>query len=87
MQSAIHGQERKPGYNVDALDISAGMRELADCGYHEPEIQMVIQYAFQRWERGEEDAAEKGAIDKDFYGISFTCWRRCLAAAMAGAQV
>lgn len=36
-----------------------------------------------RWGRGEEEEAERGAIDRNFYRISLTCWRRVLAAAMA----
>jgi hypothetical protein len=76
-----------PGFNVDQLDISAGMRELEACGYIEPETKMVIEYALQRWARGEEEAAQRGAIDKKFHGISLTCWLRVLAASMAAAQV
>lgn len=75
------------GHNVDALDVSAGMRELTECGYEEAETRMVIEYALLRWARGEEDAAERGATDQSFHGISLTCWRRVLAAAMAAAQV
>jgi hypothetical protein len=71
------------GHNVDAVDISAGMRELAACGYHEPEIKMVIEHALMRWARGEEAQAERGAIDKNFHGIALTCWRRVIAAAIA----
>ena len=74
------------GHNVDSLDIYAGMRELASCGYDESETKMVIEHALMRWARGEEDAAERGAIDQSFHGISLTCWRRVLAAAMAAAQ-
>ncbi len=75
------------GYNVDALNIPAGIAELAACGYNERKTAMVIEYALRRWARGEEEAAERGAIDKSFYGIEFTCWRRVLAAAMARAQL
>jgi|GEM_PF-1856083 len=75
------------GHNVDALDIAAGLRELTACGYNEAETRMVIEYALMRWARGEEEAAERGAIDRGFHGISLTCWRRVLAAAMAAAQV
>ena len=75
------------GVNKDALDIAAGMRELAACGYTDcAETEMVIQYALQRWARGEEAQAERGAIDGSFHGIDFTSWRRVLAAAMAAAQ-
>ncbi len=75
------------GHNVDALNIQAGMAELSACGYSEPETVMVVEYALARWARGEEEAAERGAIDRSFHGIDFTCWRRVLAAAMAGASL
>jgi hypothetical protein len=76
-----------PGLNVDRLDIAAGMRELAACGYPatETERHMVIQYALQRWARGEEEAAQRGAIDQSFHGIDLTSWLRVLSAAMAAA--
>ena len=77
-------REREPGYNVDPIDIEAGLRELVACGHDDSaETREVIRYALIRHARGEEAAAERGAIDKDFYGISFTCWRRVLAAAVA----
>lgn len=76
-----------PGHNVDKLDIPAGLRELEVCGYSEPETKLVIEYALARWERGEEDAAERGAIDQSFHGISLTCWYRVLGASMAAAQM
>jgi hypothetical protein len=47
---------------------------------------MVIEYALMRWARGEEEAAKRGAIDRSFHGISFTCWLRVLAAARASAE-
>lgn len=75
------------GHNADALSIQAGMAELSACGYSEPETAMVIEYALARWARGEEEAAERGAIDRSFHGIDFTCWRRVLSAAMAGASL
>lgn len=75
------------GHNVDPVDVAAGMRELTACGYDEPETRMVIQYALMRWARGEEEQAERGAIDKSFHGIEMTCWRRVLAAAVAAASV
>lgn len=65
------------GVNVDRLNIAVGMRELVACGYPvtETERHFVIQYALQRWARGEEEAAQRGAIDKSFHGISLTCLR------------
>lgn len=77
----------KTGYNVDPVDVAAGMRELTACGYDEPETRMVIEHALMRWARGEEEQAERGAIDRTFHGITFTCWRRVLAAAVAAASV
>lgn len=83
MARDMFGNTLVPGVNVDKIDIGAGFRELTDCGYDEPETRMVIQYALQRWARGEEDAAERGAIDQSFHGIDFGSWRRVLAASMA----
>lgn len=76
---------RIPGYNVDRVNIDAGLLELKTCGYVEPKTIMVIEYALMRWARGEEEAAQRGAIDRSFHGINLTCWLRVLAAAMAGA--
>jgi hypothetical protein len=74
------------GVNKDALDIAAGMREMVACGYgDDPRTTMVIQYALQRWARGEEEQAARAAIDKSFHGIDTTSWMRVLAAAMASA--
>ena len=81
--SSTRPTPRVPGYNVDRIDIAAGLRELKACGYEEPHTVMVIEYALQRWARGEEEAAQKGAIDRSFHGINLTCWMRVLAAARA----
>jgi len=70
-----------PGHNVDRIDLEAGLRELTECGYDDPCTALVIGYALQRWARGEEEQAERGAIDKNFHGVDFTSWRRGLAAA------
>ena len=77
---------RIPGYNVDRIDVAAGLRELKACGYSEPETVMVIEFALMRWARGEEEAAQRGAIDRSFHGINLTCWMRVLAAAQAHAE-
>ncbi len=77
---------RVPGYNVDRLDVSAGLRELKVCGYDDPKTVMVIEHALMRWARGEEYEAQRGAIDRSFHGINLTCWLRVLAAAMAHAS-
>lgn len=81
----VSGQ-KVPGYNVDRIDVAVGLRELKACGYEEPETVMVIEYALMRWARGEEEAAQKGAIDRTFHGINLTCWVRVLAAARANAE-
>lgn len=76
------------GVNLDRLDIGAGLRELVACGYQKSEVERhtVIEYALQRWARGEEEAAQRGAIDKSFHGIDLTSWLRVLAAAKAATQ-
>jgi hypothetical protein len=75
------------GHNVDRIDVSAGLRELIACGYGDSvETRFVIQYALQRWARGEEEAAKRGAIDRGFHGIDFGSWVRVLAAARAAAE-
>ena len=79
--------QRVAGYNVDRIDVAAGLRELKACGYTEAETVMVIEYALMRWARGEEEAAQRGAIDRSFHGINLTCWVRVLAAARAHAEV
>jgi hypothetical protein len=72
-----------PNVNVDVVNVDAGLRELASCGYDDPRTIMVIEYALVRWGKGEEEAARKGAIDGNFYGISLTCWYRVIAAALS----
>lgn len=75
-----------PGSTVDRVDVAAGLRELAACDYTDQRTVMVVDYALRRWARGEETAAERGAIDRTFYGIDLTSWRRVLAAACAAAD-
>lgn len=77
---------RIPGHSVDRVDVAAGLRELTACGYTEAETVMVIEYALMRWARGEEEAAQRGAIDRSFHGINLTCWIRVIAAARAGGE-
>lgn len=74
---------RVPGVKVDPVDVEAGLRVLRTLGYTAPHTVMVIEFALNRWARGEESAAEKGAIDLSFHGIDFTSWRQVLAAAIA----
>jgi hypothetical protein len=85
----LMGEPLTPGYNVARIDVGAGMRELVACGYPATEVERhyVIQHALMRWARGEEEAAERGAIDHSFHGIPFTCWRRVLSASKAAAAV
>lgn len=75
-----------PGHNVDRIDVAAGLRELSAAGYAHPYTKMVIEHALMRWQRGEEEQAERGAIDQSFHGIDLTSWRRVLAAARASAE-
>ena len=83
----VAGGRLTPGYNVDKINVAAGIKMLKEvCGYTETETVMVIEYALRRWARGEEDQAQRGAIDKSFHGIDLTSWKMVLAAAMAGAQ-
>jgi len=77
---------RIPGHDIDRIDVDAGMRELRACGYDDPHTVMVIQYALQRWANGEEEAAQRGAIDRSFHGINLTCWIRVVAAARASGE-
>lgn len=86
MSRDAFGNPLVPGYNVDKIDIEAGLRELTDCGYDDMYNRMVITYALQRWQRGEEAAAERAAIDTSFHGIDYTSWRRVIAASMAAAS-
>ena len=74
---------RVPGHNVDPIDVGAGLALLEKFGYNDPRTSMVIEYALQRWARGEEAAAEKGAIDRTFHGVDYTTWRAVLTAAVA----
>lgn len=75
-----------PGRNVDRINVGAGLKELASCGYSEPNTSMVVQHALMRWERGEEVQAERLAIDQGFFGIDLGSWYRVLAAARVGAD-
>ncbi len=82
-----HGLQ--PGHNVDRIDVAAGLRELELCGYKKsegPNTHFVIEYALTRWSKGEEEAAQRGAIDRSFHGIDLTSWIRVLAASRASAE-
>lgn len=74
-----------PGFNVDKLNIEAGMAELVKCGYPvtETRTHWVISYALYRWAHGEETHAQRAAVDQSFHGIDLTSWLRVLSAAKA----
>lgn len=88
--------EKKPGVNLDPIDVAAGMRRLEMLGWsptQDARTFMLIEYCLQRWARGEEAQAERQAIaqgetDPQFIAaaIDLTSWRMVLASAMtAGA--
>lgn len=77
--------QRIPGFNVDRIDVAAGLAELKACGYDE-RTTLVIEHALMRWARGEEKAAQRGAIDRRFHGINLTSWLRVLAVARAAGE-
>lgn len=81
--SFVFSGTRTPGYNVDEVNIEAGMEMLTGLGYEDPRTLMVINYSLQLWARGEEASAERKAIDASFHGISVTNWRMVLAHAIA----
>lgn len=87
MRYGINGEPLIPGVNVDEIDIQSGLKELILCGYDKAEWKTfsTIEYALIRWQRGEEQSAERTATDQSFYGVDLTTWRRVLAAARAGA--
>ena len=76
----LDGSPLVPGVNVDPVDIAAGLAEAKIIGYDSAQDEMVVVYALQRWQRGEEAGAEKTALG---HGVDFTSWRRILAAAVA----
>lgn len=71
-----------PGVNVDPVDIEAGMAQASQLGYTSQQERMVIEYALNRWRRGEEDGAEQTITS---HGIDYTSWRVILAAGVAAA--
>jgi hypothetical protein len=71
------------GWNVDRIDVTAGVKQAAALGYGDAESQMVVEYALMRHARAEEEGAERTALSG---GIDFTSWRICLAAARAAAE-
>lgn len=73
-----HGETLVPGYNVDVLDIPAGIHQAVAFGYNTAEHLMVVEYALMRRARGEEEGADRSALSG---GIDLTSWRVILAAA------
>jgi hypothetical protein len=75
------GSPLAPGVNVDVVDIDAGLRQAAAFGYGDPRAVMVTEYALRRWQRGEEDGAERTWLS--YYPRDFTSFRVIVAAAVA----
>ncbi len=74
------------GYNVDKINIEAGINMLKDLGYTDERTIVVINYCLLRWSKGEELRAQMMATDEDFYGIDLTSWLRVLSAAIKEAN-
>lgn len=79
----LGGEPLTPGYNVDRIDIDAGCKKAAEIGYDDDRSQMVVTYALQRWQRGEEDGAHRTVLSG---GIDLTPWFVILAAARGSAE-
>ena len=64
---AYDGSPLTPGVNVDKTYIETGMQMAARLGYDSPQEQQVVEYALQRWARGEEQGSlasfRTGGID------------------------
>lgn len=78
-----HGMVLVPGYNVDKVDIAAGIDLAVSFGYNSAEHRAVVEYALMRHRRGEEEGAQKSALNG---GISLTSWYAILAAALAAGE-
>lgn len=79
MKRDVSGNELVPGYNIDWIDVSAGLVQAAKFGYDDPQSRMVIEYALMRHQRGEEDGARRTALSG---GVDLTTWYAILAGAM-----
>jgi hypothetical protein len=83
MIQTMNGREEgSPGWNVDELNIEAGVREAELIGYDDGNMKMLAAYCLGRHAKGEEDLAQRTAIGM---GINLTSWYRILAAARAHA--
>lgn len=72
--------ERKSGYNLDPVDVEAGIALANKLGYTSPTENMVAEFALRRWERGEEE----GAIGEFLHhGFSLTSARAIIAVAVS----
>jgi hypothetical protein len=77
------GRPLEPGVNVDKVNIARGMKVARDLGYcTTPNESMVVEYALQRWQRGEEDGAEASWMS-EFGKSSYGDFRVVLAAAVS----
>jgi len=75
------GRPLVPGYNVDVVDIAAGLREAQAAGYDTELALQVAWYALWRHQRGEEDGAQRTWLSE--YPRDLASWYRILAAATA----
>ena len=73
-----------PGYNTDRVDIAAGLAQARAFGYGSETDEMILTYALQRHARGEEEAAQRGALE--YMRNDLTSWTAILAAALAAAE-
>ena len=76
------GAPLEPGYNVDPVDIAAGLAMMKQLGYDSPEHHMEVEYNLNRHARGEEHKAME-AMGRSLSGVSLTSWYVILAAAVA----
>lgn len=76
------GAPLEPGYNVDPVDIAAGLAMMKRLGYDSPEHLMEVEYNLRRHARGEEHKAME-AMGRSLSGVSLTSWYVILSAAVA----
>jgi hypothetical protein len=76
----IDGRPLEAGVNKDHVDIEAGAAVARELGYTTTKDMMVIVYALQRWQRGEEAGAE--ATWLRYFPRDLTSWYRIIAAAV-----
>lgn len=82
MTKAVFIGKPEPGVNLDSIDVAAGIAEAAAAGYASPTDAMVVEYAMQRWARGEEEGSLRTMMSHD---IDLTSAYRIVAAARAAA--